>query len=67
MDWTRLCSSPAAAAFSQNTGSTDPYRVTPREVMQHCTVDDAWISFRGRVYNVTPYMHFHPGGVDQVG
>ncbi|KPI39684.1 Cytochrome b5 4 [Cyphellophora attinorum] len=23
---------------------------------------DAWTSYKGRVYNVTPYLNFHPGG-----
>src|SRR6201999_1863147 len=23
---------------------------------------DAWTSFQGKVYNITPYLPFHPGG-----
>ena len=23
---------------------------------------DAWSSFQGKVYNITPYLPFHPGG-----
>ncbi len=32
------------------------------EVALHCTADDAWVVLRGRVYNMTPYLRFHPGG-----
>ncbi|KAG2500659.1 hypothetical protein HYH03_001425 [Edaphochlamys debaryana] len=32
------------------------------EVAQHKTADDAWMVLRGKVYNVTPYLRFHPGG-----
>ena len=28
--------------------------------------DDCWMAIAGRVYNVTDYMHFHPGGVPEV-
>ena len=34
------------------------------EVAMHNTEDDAWTVFRGRVFNITPYLHYHPGGVD---
>lgn len=29
---------------------------------QHNKRDDAWSSFNGKVYNITPYLSFHPGG-----
>lgn len=37
-------------------------RVTMSEVRQHKTEDDAWMVYRGKVYNITPYIEFHPGG-----
>jgi hypothetical protein len=36
------------------------------QLKQHNTADDAWICVRGKVYNITPYLKFHPGGVDQI-
>lgn len=30
------------------------------------TIDDAWIVFRGSVYNVTRYLQYHPGGVEEL-
>ena len=29
---------------------------------QHRSPDDAWIAVRGRVYNLTSYLPYHPGG-----
>jgi len=29
---------------------------------QHNTRQDAWTAINGKVYNVTPYLAFHPGG-----
>eukprot|EP00588_Corethron_pennatum_P024486 CAMPEP_0194315058 /NCGR_PEP_ID=MMETSP0171-20130528/11866_1 /TAXON_ID=218684 /ORGANISM="Corethron pennatum, Strain L29A3" /LENGTH=274 /DNA_ID=CAMNT_0039070711 /DNA_START=47 /DNA_END=871 /DNA_ORIENTATION=- len=37
--------------------------VTTAELWSHRTVHDGWIALRGRVYNITPYLHYHPGGV----
>ena len=37
------------------------------EVATHDTLDDAWTVFRGLVYNITPYLQYHPGGVDILG
>jgi len=41
-----------------------PRRIPMSEVELHATEDDAWTVFRGRVFNITPYLHFHPGGVE---
>jgi cytochrome b involved in lipid metabolism len=35
-----------------------------QEVARHKSADDAWMVLNGRVYNVTPYLNFHPGGAD---
>lgn len=40
--------------------------VTPEQLARHCRRDDAWLAIRGNVYNVTPYMNFHPGGVEEL-
>lgn len=34
------------------------------EVKKHGSPDDAWMALHGRVYNITPYLNYHPGGVD---
>ena len=43
--------------------------VTLAEVAAHATPDDCWTVLRGRVYALSPYFRFHPGGariLDQV-
>ncbi|KAG8755849.1 hypothetical protein FRC14_003610 [Serendipita sp. 396] len=37
-------------------------RVTPSMLKEHNKKDDAWSSFSGKVYNMTPYLPYHPGG-----
>ena len=29
---------------------------------EHRTRDDAWSAFNGKVYNITSYLPYHPGG-----
>lgn len=40
--------------------------VSMEELRKHNKETDAWIALRGKVYNVTPYLGFHPGGVDEL-
>ena len=35
----------------------------PPQVKQHNKPEDAWTVLRGKVYNMTAYLPFHPGGV----
>lgn len=37
-------------------------RVTPSMLKQHNKKDDAWSVFNGKVYNITHYLPYHPGG-----
>uniref|UniRef100_A0A061SC27 Cytochrome b5 reductase 4-like n=1 Tax=Tetraselmis sp. GSL018 TaxID=582737 RepID=A0A061SC27_9CHLO len=38
-------------------------KAIPRaEVAEHNTPRDAWVVLHGKVYNLTPYLPFHPGG-----
>ena len=32
------------------------------QVADHKRRDDAWSVFNGKVYNITAYLPFHPGG-----
>ncbi|KAL3693586.1 hypothetical protein R1sor_007237 [Riccia sorocarpa] len=36
------------------------------EIKQHKSPEAAWTVLRGRVYNITPYLKFHPGGDDML-
>lgn len=37
-------------------------RITADELKKHKTKNDAWSAFNGKVYNMSAYMKFHPGG-----
>ena len=37
-------------------------RIPPSVLRLHNKRDDAWAAFNGKVYNITPYLDFHPGG-----
>lgn len=39
-----------------------PMRVTLEELKKHKSPEDAWSAYNGKVYNITPYLKFHPGG-----
>lgn len=42
-------------------------RIVPmRDVRAHNSVDSAWLVVNGKVYDVTPYIEYHPGGVDMI-
>ncbi|KAK2844085.1 hypothetical protein Q5P01_010744 [Channa striata] len=40
--------------------------VTQEELQKHHTRDDCWTCIRGMVYNITPYMDYHPGGEEEL-
>lgn len=37
-------------------------RIPPSVLKTHNKRSDAWSAFNGKVYNITPYLAFHPGG-----
>lgn len=41
-----------------------PHRsISLEELQSHNTVDDVWLAVNGKVYNMTPYLRYHPGGI----
>ncbi|XP_030381739.1 cytochrome b5 reductase 4 [Scaptodrosophila lebanonensis] len=62
MSWIRLCKS--GTDLSGTAGKILP--VTNEELARHNNVNDAWLAIRGKVFNVTRYMEFHPGGVNEL-
>ncbi|XP_050828283.1 cytochrome b5 reductase 4 isoform X1 [Serinus canaria] len=62
MDWIRLTKS-----GKDLTGLKGRLiEVTENELSKHNKKEDCWICIRGFVYNVTPYMEYHPGGEDEL-
>jgi len=71
LDWARLKSSgtdlrvPRPELRRTDLQKTEtPYllRIPPSELKRHRRRNDAWIAINGKVYNVTAYLPFHPGG-----
>ncbi|NXA74119.1 NB5R4 reductase, partial [Thryothorus ludovicianus] len=62
MDWIRLTKS--GKDLSGLKGRL--IEVTEDELSKHNKKEDCWICIRGFVYNVTPYMEYHPGGEDEL-
>ncbi|KAK7416350.1 hypothetical protein QQX98_005295 [Neonectria punicea] len=66
LDWARI-SGPNADLRGVES-STSYLRVTPSMLkrMTGRKGKDAWMALNGKVYNVTPYADFHPGGVPEL-
>lgn len=63
LDW-NLLKSRAKNLAGQDEGGMR--KITKAEVRQHNTEHDCWSIFRGKVYNLTPFLHYHPGGVPEI-
>lgn len=40
--------------------------ITANQLAEHNTDRDVWLAIRGKVYNVTSYLPFHPGGAQEL-
>jgi cytochrome b involved in lipid metabolism len=43
-------------------GASRKRKISMEEVVTHATEADGWTVFKGKVYNLSPYLGFHPGG-----
>ncbi|GAA5843843.1 hypothetical protein JCM9279_000164 [Rhodotorula babjevae] len=59
LDWARLNRS---GEVDLRGGVTELRGITPSELERHNTRDDCWQAYGGKVYNVGPFLKFHPGG-----
>lgn len=41
-------------------------QVSHQELAKHNKLDDCWMAVRAKVYNVTRYLEYHPGGAEQL-
>jgi cytochrome b involved in lipid metabolism len=63
MDWMRLTKD-KSKDLNGLAGAPLRKHIPLSEVQLHSTADDAWTVIHNKVYNMTPYLSFHPGGVD---
>ncbi|VDO46782.1 unnamed protein product [Onchocerca flexuosa] len=59
MDWIKFTSGKSTAAKIKS-------GVNHVDLGKHASVDDCWILLGEKVYDVTDYLVFHPGGVEQL-
>jgi cytochrome b involved in lipid metabolism len=58
-DWSRLVQS--SSDLAQRKGQP-LRRINWHEIHQHNSVYDGWIVLKGKVYFISPYLAYHPGG-----
>ncbi|RKP30055.1 cytochrome b5 [Metschnikowia bicuspidata] len=69
LDWAALVSETPKhklRGVGPNTPHAAYVQVPLLELKQHKTRNDCWTCINGKVFNITPYMDFHPGGVDEI-
>ncbi|KAK9719599.1 hypothetical protein K7432_004703 [Basidiobolus ranarum] len=57
LDWAKLKNSGADLRGVSSIG-----KYTLEDIKQHKSDTDAWCAIQGKVYNITAYINFHPGG-----
>lgn len=63
LDWAKLRNS---GKNLRGVDTMGPVRVTKEMLKEHKSKEDAWVVLNGKVYNMTPYLNFHPGGVPKL-
>ncbi|KAK4937810.1 hypothetical protein LTR10_021613 [Elasticomyces elasticus] len=67
LDWAALTSNPNSHLRGKD-APDNLIRVTPTQLKQQNGRKgrDAWTVYQGKVYNITPYVPFHPGGKGEI-
>ncbi|RMZ77127.1 hypothetical protein DV737_g4543, partial [Chaetothyriales sp. CBS 132003] len=67
LDWAALASNPNNSLRGKD-APAHLVRVTPSRLKKQTgrKGKDAWTVYQGRVYNITPYLPFHPGGAAEL-
>lgn len=69
LDWAHLNQTASKVDMRGVPDLTPPptyVRVTREQLKVHKLPHDCWTSINGKVFNITPYLDFHPGGVDEI-
>ncbi|GAA5993006.1 hypothetical protein JCM5350_004316 [Sporobolomyces pararoseus] len=59
LDWAKLNRS---GDVDLRGGVTELRRISVSEMAKHNTKEDCWQAYNGKVYNVGPFLKYHPGG-----
>lgn len=69
LDWAALSRTTpkhVLRGVNPNTPPAHYVRVPHSELKKHSSREDCWTCINGKVFNITPYLNFHPGGVDEL-
>ena len=69
LDWARIAEDPTADLRGLSAGAPQSLLRVPPSLLRRMTGrkgKDAWMAIDGRVYNVSPYANFHPGGIPEM-
>lgn len=69
LDWANLSSTSPSHILRGVPPNTPPpqyVRINSEDLKLHKSIDDCWTCINGKVFNITPYIKFHPGGVDEI-
>ena len=61
-DWKRLLA--VSKDLAQRRGEPIRKNIPRDEIRRHNKKHDGWIVLRGKVYNIGPYLPYHPGGIE---
>ena len=61
--WMMKVQGSAEGELAGRKGQRPRRSIAMSEVERHASLDDCWTVYRGKVFNITPYLDFHPGGV----
>ena len=56
MDWMRLMDKMTRSSGTANR------KISLQELSEHSSEYDCWTAYKGKVYNITQYLPYHPGG-----
>ena len=69
LDWAHLNRTQPKHKLRGVDPSTPPpqyVKINKEELKKHKSRSDCWTCINGKVFNITPYVDFHPGGVDEI-
>lgn len=69
LDWAHLNRTQPRHKLRGVDPSTPPpqyVKINKEELKKHKSRSDCWTCINGKVFNITPYVNFHPGGVEEI-